>query len=106
VYGELWHRVSSKVQTETGRILSQAAAWFLCPEGLGWVPWSRSDGLTLAYSCVSTPGRPALSWRYLYIESCGTGSAPGADGNQKDILVFFKGIISEGQITDRENIFL
>jgi hypothetical protein len=32
-YEELWHRVSSGVQTETGRILSQPVPWFLCPDG-------------------------------------------------------------------------
>jgi hypothetical protein len=66
-----------KVQVETGRILSQAASRFLCPGGSGQVPWSRSGGPTCAHRCVSTPGRPALSWCYLGMESCGTGSAPG-----------------------------
>jgi hypothetical protein len=32
-YGELWHRVSSGVQTETSRILCPAIPWFLCPDG-------------------------------------------------------------------------
>ena len=45
---------------------------------------SRSGGLTCAHSCVGTPGRPALSWWYLGMECCGTGSAPGVDGNRKD----------------------
>ena len=31
-YGMLWHRISS-VQTEMGRILSEPAPGFLCPEG-------------------------------------------------------------------------
>jgi hypothetical protein len=43
--------------------------------------WSRSGGLTCALRCVGTPGRPAVSWQDLGIESCGTRSAPGADGN-------------------------
>lgn len=50
------------VQMETGRILSQAAPPLLSPEVSGWVPQSRSVGLTCAHSI---PGRPALSWRYL-----------------------------------------
>jgi hypothetical protein len=35
-YGELWHRVSSRVQTRG--ILSPDVPWFLCPDGSGWVP--------------------------------------------------------------------
>ena len=49
------------VQTETGRILSQSAPHFLCPEGSGQVPLRVSDGLTCAHRLVSTPGRPTLS---------------------------------------------
>ena len=64
-YGELWHRVSSGVHTETRRILFPAVPWFLCPYGSGRVPQSRSGGLTCAHRCVGTPGRPALSWQYL-----------------------------------------
>ena len=48
---------------ETERILSQAAPQFLCPEGSGCVPWSRSVGFTCVLSCVSTPRRPSLSLR-------------------------------------------
>ena len=31
-YGELWYRVSSEVQMETGRILFLAVPWFLFPD--------------------------------------------------------------------------
>jgi hypothetical protein len=70
VYGELWHRVSSGVQIETRRILSQALAWFLCPDGFECLPLlarnlSRSVGLICGPRFVSTPKRPALSWSYL-----------------------------------------
>ena len=41
----VWCRVSFRVQIETGRILSQAAPWFFCPEVSGQVPVSRSVGL-------------------------------------------------------------
>ena len=37
-YGELWHRVSSGVQTETRKILSLAVPWFLCPYVPGLAP--------------------------------------------------------------------
>lgn len=37
-YGELWHRISSGVQMETGRILSPAVSWFLCLDGSGRAP--------------------------------------------------------------------
>ena len=40
---------------------------------------SRSSGLNCADKCVGTHGRPALSWWYLGMECCGTGSAPDAD---------------------------
>ena len=36
-YGELLHRVSSRVKIETGRILSTAVPWFLCHNGFGQV---------------------------------------------------------------------
>jgi hypothetical protein len=62
---------------ETGRILSQAAPWFLCPEGSRWVSLSRSVGLTCAHGCVCTPRTPALSLWYLGMEHYGTGSALG-----------------------------
>ena len=49
-------------------------------EGPSWARnLSRSGGLTCAHRCVSTPGKPALSWWYLGMEHCGTGSAPAAD---------------------------
>jgi hypothetical protein len=72
--GQVWP------QMETGRILSHAAPWFLCPEGSQWVPLSRNVGLTCAHKCFHTPQRWALSPRwYLVMKCCGTGSAPGAD---------------------------
>ena len=37
-YGELWYRVSSRVQTETRKILSPADPWFLCPNGSVRIP--------------------------------------------------------------------
>jgi hypothetical protein len=37
-YGELGHRVSSRVQMETGRVLSQGIPWCLCPDDSGLVP--------------------------------------------------------------------
>ena len=37
-YGGLWHRVSSRVQTETWRILSLFVLWFLWPDKSGLVP--------------------------------------------------------------------
>jgi hypothetical protein len=69
---------------ETGRILSQAAPWFLCPEGSRQIPLSSSGGLTCVHRPVSTPGRPALSRHYLGMEHWATGSALGTDGNWKD----------------------
>ena len=94
-YGELWHRVSSVVQTQTGSnpvpgcSLVPMSWWLLggvCPF------WdrnlSRSGGLTYAHRCVSTPGREALSQWYLAMKHCGTGSASGADGNQKALKLF------------------
>ena len=46
-----------QAQRETGRILSQAALWFLCPEGSGWFPLSRSGGLIYAHRYVGTSMR-------------------------------------------------
>ena len=79
--GQFW------AQMETGSILSQAAPHFLFPEGSRWVPLSRSGGLTCAHRLVSTPGRPALSWRwYLGMEHCGTGLALGAVAQGSEVL--------------------
>jgi hypothetical protein len=47
VQDQLW------VQRKTGRILSQAAPLFLCPEVSGQVPLIRSGGLTCANWHVS-----------------------------------------------------
>lgn len=46
---------------------------------------NRSGGLTCVLRCVSTPWNPALPCQDLGMEICGTGSAPGADGNQKAV---------------------
>ena len=55
--------------------------WWLW-EGPSWARnLSRCDGLTCALRCVSTPGRPSFSRQDLGTKSCGTGAAPGADGN-------------------------
>lgn len=43
-----------------------------------------SGGPTCALCCVITYRRPVLSGQNLGIESSGTGSAPGAEGNWKD----------------------
>jgi len=45
---------------------------------------SRSGGFTCAHRHVGTLGKPAVSWQYLNIECCGTGSALGTDGTWKD----------------------
>jgi hypothetical protein len=48
---------------------------------------SRSSGLTCVHRLVSTPGRPALSWRwYLGMEHCGTGLALGAVAQGSEVL--------------------
>jgi hypothetical protein len=49
------------MQRENRRLLSQAAPWFLCPEGSGWVPLSSSGGLTCSHRLVDSLGRLALS---------------------------------------------
>ena len=56
------------VQMETRRLLSQAASWFLWPEGWGRVPMSSSHGFTCAHRHVHTTERLAVSWRYLGME--------------------------------------
>ena len=66
----VWRTVAQSqfwAQTETGRILSQATPWFLCPEGSRQVPQIRSGGLPCAHRCVYTSGRRTLSQRYLGI---------------------------------------
>ena len=76
----VWRAVAQgqfQAQTETRRILSQAASQFLCPEVSGQVTQRRSGGLTCAHRLMSTPERPALSQWYSDIECHGTGSAPG-----------------------------
>ena len=71
-YGELCHRFSSGHRWKLEGSYPQAAPQFLCSEGSGWIPQSRSGGFTCAHRCVSTPWRPALSWWYLGMESCST----------------------------------
>jgi hypothetical protein len=71
------------IQMESGWILSQATSQFLCPEVYGPVPLSRSGGPNCAHRLVCTPERPSLSWRYLGMPCCGTGSALGSIGNLK-----------------------
>lgn len=73
-----------RAQTETGRIGSETASWFLCPEGSRQVPQSRSSDLICVLMYVSTFGIPAFSQQDLGSENCGTGSVPGTVGNQKD----------------------
>ena len=34
-----------------------------------------------AFTCLCTPGRPAISWHYLGLEPCGRGSPLGTDRN-------------------------
>jgi hypothetical protein len=63
--------------TETGRILSQASPWFLCPEGSGQGPGTRTGGPTCVPWLVSASGRSSLSSWYLDMEHCDTGSTPG-----------------------------
>ena len=64
-------------QMETRRLLSQVSAQLLCPEGSGRVPLSISSGFICTHRLLSTPGRLALSWHYLDMETCGRGSALG-----------------------------
>jgi hypothetical protein len=64
-------RVSAPGQMKTRRLLSQTASHFLCPECSGWVPLSRSGGLTCAYRYVNIPGRLTLSRCYLDMEPYG-----------------------------------
>ena len=54
-------------------------AWSLLARNL-----STSGGRTYALQCVSTLGRPVLSWSDLGKESFSTGFAAGTDGNQKN----------------------
>ena len=44
LYGDHWHIPSSKVQTNSRRIMSPAIPWFLSPVGTGWVP--RGPGIS------------------------------------------------------------
>ena len=73
---------------ETGRILSLAVPRFLCPDGSGRVPQSRSGGLTCALRCVSIPGSPGLSWQDLSLESLAQSQFRDTDGNQKLNFIF------------------
>ena len=59
-----WRYVCSSVaqdqlwaQTETGRLLSQAAPWFLCPQGSGRVSLSSMGDPTYNHRPVCTPWR-------------------------------------------------
>ena len=84
-YGELWLRVCS---VETRRVLYLVIPWFLGHlEGPSWSRnLSRSGPLTCALRYVNILRRLVFFWQDLGKESCGTESAPGADGNQKGPL--------------------
>ena len=87
VQGQLWGADRNQKDPVPGCSLVPVSWWLWA--GPSWARnLSRSGGLTCAHRCVSTPGRPALSQRNLGLESCGTGSAPGADGNQKLYIIF------------------
>ena len=77
------------VQTETRRLLSQAARCFLCPEGPGQVPLSSSGGPACTHRSVCTPGRLAPSWHYLSMGPCGKGSAYRQRWKLEGSLQFF-----------------
>jgi hypothetical protein len=53
-------------QIETGRLLFQAAPWFLCPEASGQVLLSRSGCLPCTYRLFHTPGRLAFFLQVLF----------------------------------------
>jgi hypothetical protein len=73
--GQIWVRRALvqgllQAQMEIRRILSQDAPSFLCFEGSGQVPQSRSDGPTCAHMCVSTLVWPAPPWQNTCMEKC------------------------------------
>jgi hypothetical protein len=83
------------VMIETGRLLSQVAPWFLCPEGSGRVPLNSSGGPICTHRPVHTPGGLTPSWCYFSIETCGRGSATGRDRNWKTFsLLWNKNIMN------------
>ena len=72
----LWHRISSDGNWKG---ILPCCSSVLVSKGSGRVPLSRIGSITSAHRHVSTPGRLTLSWWYLCMECCGTGSALGAD---------------------------
>ena len=72
--GQLWGADRNQKDPVPGCSLVPVSWWLWA--GPSWARnLSRSGGLTCAHRCVSTPGRPALSWQYLGMEICGTGWA-------------------------------
>ena len=93
-YEELLHSISSGLQMETGRILSQALPWFLCPDGSVRVPLG-SGILAEVMALPVLTGEFTLLGGYLspdgiciWKEHCSTGSASGTDRNWKSVLYF------------------
>jgi hypothetical protein len=90
---------SSRVQTETWRIMSLAIPWLLCSDGSGRVLMGQDfEQKWWSYLCsqmYSIPGRPTLSHTYLGMEHCGTGSAPGTDPVIKSLSLLF---VTTGQM--------
>jgi hypothetical protein len=71
-YVELWHRVSSRMQTETRKILSPAVPCFLWPDDSGQVPFRpgiRAELMVLPMSAL--PGdqiSPGSIWTWGAVE--------------------------------------
>lgn len=59
-------------------------SWVLCAGSSCSRYLSKSGSLAFALRCVGTTWRPAPSCQDLGTDNCGTGSAPGTDGNWKD----------------------
>ena len=75
------------VHMKTRSILSSAVPWFIGPDGSGWVPLiQESEPKCWSYLCSQmcrTPGRPAVSWQYLAMKSCGTESVQDTNGTRR-----------------------
>lgn len=84
-YRELWHWFSSGHRQVPERSCYRLLLGSHVQRAPGRSLWAIVVGLTCALRCVLTLVRSTLSQQDLGTETCGPGSAPGADGNRKGV---------------------
>jgi hypothetical protein len=87
MYVTLWHRISSGHRQKLEDSCPRKCLGSYVLRVLDRFLWAAMVVIPGLHRPVCTPWRLALSWRYLGMEPCGRGLAPGTDGNHgKNVL--------------------